>query len=97
MKKSRFTEAQVVAILREGDSGVNVSELCRKHGISNATYYKWKSRYGGLDASDLKRLRELESENGELKRMYADLSLENNGLKALIEKKGWSHQNGGTR
>ena len=97
MRKSKFTETQIVAILREGDSGLNVSELCRKHGIGNATYYKWKSKYGGLDASDLKRLRELESENGELKRMYADLSLENKGLKALIEKKGWSHQNGGTR
>lgn len=97
MKKSRFTETQVVAILREGDSGVNVSELCRKHGISNATYYKWKSKFGGLDASDLKRLKELEAENGELKRMYADLSLENKGLKSLIEKKGWGHQNGGTR
>jgi len=97
MKQSRFTETQIVAILREGDGGINVSELCRKHGISNATYYKWKSKYGGLDASDLKRLKELEAENNELKKMYADLSLENKGLKALIEKKGWSHRNGGTR
>lgn len=96
MKQSRFTETQIVAILREGDSGVNVSELCRKHGISNATYYKWKSKYGGLDASDLKRLKELEAENSELKKMFADLSLENKGLKALIEKKGWDHRNGGT-
>ena len=87
MKKSRFTETQIVAILREGDSGINVTELCRKHSISNATYYKWKSKYGGLDASDLKKLKELESENSELKKMFADLSLENKGLKALIEKK----------
>ena len=56
MKRSRFTETQIIAILREGDSGSNVSELCRKQGISNATYYKWKSKYGGLDASDLQRL-----------------------------------------
>jgi putative transposase len=61
--------------------------LCRKHGISDGTYYKWKSKYGGLDASDLKRLRELEGENSQLKRMYADLSLENNALKDLILKK----------
>ena len=97
MKRSRFTETQVVAILREGDSGVNVSELCRRHGISNATYYKWKSKYGGLDASDLKRLKELEAENSELKKMYADMSLENKGLKAIIQKKGWGHWNDGKR
>lgn len=97
MKRSRFTETQVIAILREGDSGINVSELCRKHGISNATYYKWKSKYGGLDASDLKRLKEMEAENSELKKMYADASLEIKGLKAIIEKKGWDHSNGGTR
>ena len=95
MKRSRFTETQIVANLREGDSGSNVSELCRKHGISNATYYKWKSKYGGLDASDLKRLKELEAENTELKRMYADASLEIKGLKAYLEKKGWLPRNGG--
>ena len=97
MKRSRFTETQIVAILREGDSGINISELCRKHGISNATYYKWKSKYGGLDASDLKRLKELESENTDLKKMYADASLEIKGLKAIIEKKGWGPSNGGSR
>ena len=97
MKRSRFTDTQIVAILREGDSGVNVTELCRQHGISNATYYKWKSKYGGLDASDLKRLKELEAENSELKKMFADMSLENKGLKAIIEKKGWGHRNGGTQ
>ena len=87
MKRSRFTETQIVAILQEADSGVMVRDLCRKHGICDATYYKWKSKYGGLDASDLKRLRELEAENGQLKRMFAELSLENNALKELITKK----------
>lgn len=97
MKQSRFTETQILAILREGDSGIKIGELCRKHGISHATYYKWKSKYGGLEASDLKRLKELEAENRELKRMFADLSLENQGLKAYLEKKGWLPRNGGTR
>ena len=87
MKRSRFSETQIVGILKEADSGVTVQELCRKHGISNATYYKWKSKYGGLEASDLKRLKELEEENRRLKQMYADLSLGNNALKDLISKK----------
>jgi putative transposase len=87
MKRSRFSETQIVAILKEADSGITVKDICRKHGISDATYYKWKSKYGGLDASDLKRLRELETENSQLKRMYAELSLENNALKDLITKK----------
>jgi len=88
MKRSRFSETKIIGILKEADSGaMTVQDLCRKHGISDATYYKWKSKYGGLDASDLKRLRELESENSQLKRMYAELSLENNALKDLISKK----------
>ena len=88
MKRSRFSETQIIGILKEADSGVTtVRELCRKHGISDGTYYKWKSKYGGLDASDLKRLRELEAENNQLKRMFAELSLENNALKDLISKK----------
>lgn len=87
MKRSRFTETQIVVILKKADSGISVQELCRKHGISNATYYKWKSKYGGLEASDLRRLKELEAENSRLKRMYADLSLENETLKDLISKK----------
>ena len=87
MKRSRFSETQIVGILKEADSGISVQELCRKHGISNATYYKWKSKYGGLEASDLRRLKELEAENSRLKRMYADLSLENEALKDLISKK----------
>jgi putative transposase len=87
MKKSRFTETQIVSILNEADAGMKVQDLCRKHGISPPTYYKWKSKYGGLSASDLKRIKELETENAKLKQMFADLSLENNALKNLIEKK----------
>jgi len=87
MKKSRFTETQIVAILNEADAGVPVKDICRQHGISNSTYFKWKSKYGGMAASDLKRIKELEAENAKLKRMYADLSLENDALKNLIGKK----------
>lgn len=88
MKRLRFSETQIIGILKGADSGTTtVRELCRKHGISDGTYYKWKSKYGGLDASDLKRLRELETENSQLKRMFAELSLENNALKGLISKK----------
>lgn len=87
MRKSKFSETQIVSILKEGDAGVPVKDLCRRHGISDATYYKWKSRYGGMEASDLKRVRELEDENARLKRMYADLALENTAMKDLIAKK----------
>ncbi len=87
MKKARFTETQIVAILKEADSGIPVKEVCRKHEISDATYYNWKSKYGGMEASDLKRMKELEQELSQMKRMYADLALENRALKDLIEKK----------
>lgn len=87
MKKSRFTETQIVAILKQADAGMSIKELCRKNGISEPTYYNWKSKYGGMQASDLKRTRELESELSQLKRMYADLALENRAMKDLITKK----------
>ena len=87
MKKSRFSEQQIISILKQADAGVKVQDICRQHGISDATYYKWKSKYGGMEASDIKRLREVEMENSKLKRMFADLALENRALKDLIEKK----------
>jgi len=87
MKKSRFTETQIVSTLKEAEAGLAVNEVCRKHGISSATYYKWKSKYGGLEASELKRIKELEAENARLKRMYADKAMETEALRDLIEKK----------
>jgi|TARA_B110000914_G_C15345866_1_gene391467 putative transposase len=89
MKKSRFTESQIVAILKEVESGLKVDPVCRSHGISSATYYNWKSKYGGMEASDVKRLKALEEENSRLKKMYANLSLEHEAVKELIVKKGW--------
>jgi putative transposase len=86
MRQSKFTETQIVSILKEADDGRPVNEIWRKYGISSATYYKWKAKYGGLEASDVKRLKELEHENSKLKRLYADMALENAALKDLIEK-----------
>ena len=86
MKKARFTETQIIGILKEADAGMPVKEICRTHGISDATYYNWKSKYGGMSASDLKRLKEMERELSQLKRMYADVAMENRALKDLIEK-----------
>lgn len=87
MKKSRFTETQIVSILKQADAGMLVKDLCRQAGISQPTYYQWKSKYGGMDASELKRVKELEAENARLKRLYADLALENAAMKDLIAKK----------
>lgn len=87
MKKSRFTESQIVAVLKEGEAGLPVADLCRKHGISSATYYNWKSKYSGVEVSELQRLRELEIENARLKRMYADLALENAAIKDVLNRK----------
>ena len=87
MRNSKFTETQIVAILQEADAGIPVKEVCRKHGISSPTYYKWKAKYGGLVVSELKRMKELEAENAKRKRMYADKAMEADALKDLIEKK----------
>ncbi len=87
MKNSRFTESQIISILKEADTGNKVKEICRRHGISDATYYNWKSKYGGMQASDLKRLKETEAELSQYKKMYAELAHENYALKDLIEKK----------
>jgi putative transposase len=87
MKKSRFTESQIVAILKEGEAGLAVAQLARKYGISAATYYHWKSKYAGAGVPELKRLRELEEENAKLKRMYADLALENTAIKDVLSRK----------
>ena len=86
MKKSRFTESQIVNILKEAEVGVSVEDLMRQHGFSRATFYKWKAKYSGMSVSELKRLKELEEENRRLKQMYADLSLEHEVLKDIIEK-----------
>ncbi|MCE3225915.1 MAG: transposase [Bacteroidetes bacterium] len=87
MKKSRFTESQIIAILKKQESGVSVKDICRESGISDQTFYKWKSKYGGLDSSQLKRVKELEEENSRLNRMYAEMSMINDALKSVIEKK----------
>jgi putative transposase len=87
MKRGRFTETQIVSILKESDAGGRVKDICRQHGISDATYYNWKSKYGGMQASDLKRLKETQAELSQYKKMYAELARENYALKDLIEKK----------
>lgn len=87
MKKSRHTESQIIRILKEVEGGRKVKEVCREYGISDATYYNWKGKYGGMQASDIKRLKELEDENRRLKQMFANLSLEHAALKDVIEKK----------
>jgi len=87
MKKSKFSETQIVSILKQSDAGLPVKDLCRQAGISPATYYQWKSKYGGMEASDLRRVRELEVENAKLKRMYAELALDVVAMKDLIAKK----------
>jgi putative transposase len=87
MRKSKFTESQIVGILAEGESGLAVGDVCRKHGISNATYYQWKSKYAGVSANELKRIKDLEAENGKLKRMYAELALENSAIKDVLSRK----------
>jgi putative transposase len=87
MRKSKFTESQIVAILAQHEKGIKVSEICREHGISQPTFYQWQRKYSGMSVSDLKRLKELEAELGQFKRIVADLTLQNRVLKDVIEKK----------
>lgn len=87
MRKSKFSETQIVGILKDAEGGIPVADLLRKHGISKATFFKWRSKYGGATVADVKRLRELEVENAKLKRMYADLALENAAIKDVLSRK----------
>ena len=87
MKTSKFSESQIVAILKQQESGLKVADICREHGISTATFYKWRSKYGGMDASMLKRVKELEQENARLKKMYANVQLEADAMKEALAKK----------
>lgn len=87
MKRKKFTEHQIIKILKEAEAGVPIPDLCRQHGFSKSSFYKWRAKYSGMDASALKRLKELEEENQKLKQMYADLSLEHKVLKDIVEKK----------
>ena len=90
MKKTRFTETQIVSTLKKQEAGIATKEICRELGISEATFYNWKSKYGGMEASDVRRLKDLEDENARLKKMYADLAMDNQILKDLFTKKGWA-------
>ena len=87
MRKSRFTEAQILAVVKDGEAGLTAAEIMRKHGISRNTYFKWKAQYSGATMSELRRLRELEAENAKLKRMYAELALKNTALKDVLSRK----------
>jgi len=86
MRKSKFSESKIVALPKEAEAGRKVSEICREHGISSATFYQWRSKYSGMEASDIKKLKELQEENEKLKRMYADMALENQAIKDLLGK-----------
>ncbi len=86
MKRTRFSEEQIIAILKEQEAGVPVADLCRKHGVSNASIYKWKAKYGGMDVSEARRLKTLEDENARLKKLLADSMLDNAALKDLLGK-----------
>ena len=87
MKRSKFSEEQVIAILREQEAGAKTADVCRKHGISTATFYSWKAKFGGMDVFDARKLKALEAENAKLKRLYAEAMLDNAGLKDLLSSK----------
>jgi putative transposase len=87
MRKKRFSEHQIIKVLKQVEGGRSVQDVCRECGVSQATYYNWKSKYGGMEASDIRKLKDLRAENQRLKQMYANLSLENEALKDIIEKK----------
>ena len=87
MKKSRFTDAQILAILKQGENGVAVADLCREHGISNATSYNWRSKFGGMDASLMSEMKSMAEENRRLKKMYAEMAMQNEWLKDALGKK----------
>lgn len=88
MRKSRYSDSQIMAILKQAEAGTPVPALCREHGMSSALFYKWRSKFGGMDASMIKRLKELEAENARLKKMYADVQLQNEVIKEAMEKSG---------
>jgi len=87
MKKSRYSDSQIISILKQAEAGTPVPELCREHGMSNASFYKWRAKYGGMDASMMTRMKELEAENSRLKKMYADVQLQNDVIKEAMAKK----------
>jgi putative transposase len=87
MKKSRYTDSHIMKILQQAEAGTPVSELCREHGMSNASFYKWRSKYGGMDASMISKMKELEAENYRLKKMYAEVQLQNDIIKEAMAKK----------